>query len=136
LNLGAETPTACGPGSKRVTVSLTGLSSIMTVEPFGNPTTRMPPLSPDTTVPGASAPELSDTLDSLDLGGVGVDGDEGGADGAGGGVDAVGFTAAGDPPPRKDGVLAAVVSRSAVVSVATPAESSDTPGPGAKPRAL
>jgi hypothetical protein len=108
----------------------------MTVDPFGNPTTRMPPLSPDTTVPGASAPELSDPLDSPDLGGVGVDGAAGVGDGAGGVVDAADLPATGLPPPLKDGVLAAVVSRSAVVSVATREESSDTPGPGAKPRAL
>jgi hypothetical protein len=93
----------------------------------------MPPLSPETTAAGAAA-ELSGPRDSLGFGGAGVDAAIG-VDGATG-ADGAGFTGAGLPPSLKEGVLAAVVSRSAVVSVATPAESSATAGPGAKPRAL
>ena len=107
MNRGADTPTACGPGVSLVMGSLTGFSSIMTVEPRGSPTTRMPPLSP---VTGAGVLALSGAR-------VG----SGGRGGAGAGIGA-GAEADGVVSPFGAGVLAAVVSRKGVVSAAEAAE--------------
>src|ERR1044071_1670045 len=46
LKRGADTASACGPVDSRVTGSSAGRSSIMTVEPRGNPTSRTAPESP------------------------------------------------------------------------------------------
>ena len=130
MNLGADTPTACGPGGSLVTDSLTGFSSIITVDPRGRPMRRIPPLSPGTGSDArAAGVALVESPAPADVaGGVGTGG--GTATAVRRALSAASF-----------GVRAAVVSRSAVVSEraaaavesAAAAESAAAPIPGANP---